>query len=55
MNFELTDEQKDIKKAAREFAEGTFPEVAEECDINETFPRALMEEGLRPRVCRGLY
>jgi acyl-CoA dehydrogenase len=44
MDFELTDEQKDIKKAAREFAEGTFPEVAEECDINETFPRKLWKK-----------
>jgi acyl-CoA dehydrogenase len=44
MNFELTDEQKDIKKAAREFAEGMFPEVAEECDLNETFPRALWKK-----------
>ncbi len=44
MNFELTDEQKDVKKAAREFAEGMFPEVAEECDINETFPRALWKK-----------
>jgi alkylation response protein AidB-like acyl-CoA dehydrogenase len=44
MDFELTDEQKDIKKAAREFAEGMFPEVAEECDLNETFPRALWKK-----------
>jgi alkylation response protein AidB-like acyl-CoA dehydrogenase len=44
MNFELTNEQKDIKKAAREFAEGMFPEVAEECDLNETFPRALWKK-----------
>ena len=44
MDFELTDEQKDIKKAAREFAEGTFPEVAEECDIHETFPKALWKK-----------
>jgi acyl-CoA dehydrogenase len=44
MNFELTDEQKAIKKAAREFAEGMFPEVAEECDLNETFPRALWKK-----------
>jgi len=44
MNFELTDEQKDIKKAAREFAEGMFPEVAEECDLNETFPKALWKK-----------
>ena len=44
MDFELTDEQKDIKKAAREFAEGMFPEVAEECDLKETFPRALWKK-----------
>ena len=44
MNFELTHEQKDIQKAAREFAEGMFPEVAEECDLNETFPRALWKK-----------
>ena len=44
MDFELTDEQKAIKKAAREFAEGMFPEVAEECDLNETFPRALWKK-----------
>jgi alkylation response protein AidB-like acyl-CoA dehydrogenase len=44
MDFELTDEQKDIKKAAREFAEGMFPEVAEACDLNETFPRDLWKK-----------
>ena len=44
MDFELTDEQKDIKKAAREFAEGMFPEIAEECDLKETFPRALWKK-----------
>jgi alkylation response protein AidB-like acyl-CoA dehydrogenase len=44
MNFELTDEQRDIKKAAREFAEGMFPEVAEECDLHETFPKALWKK-----------
>ena len=38
MDFEPTDEQRDIKMAAREFAEKAFPEVAEECDIYETFP-----------------
>lgn len=41
MDFELTDEQKDIKKAAREFAEGEFQEVARECDRKEEFPREL--------------
>lgn len=44
MDFELTDEQKDIQKAAREFAEKTFPEVAEECDLNETFPKELWKK-----------
>jgi len=44
MNFELTDEQKDIKGAAREFAEKTFPEVAEQCDLNETFPKDLWKK-----------
>ncbi len=44
MDFELTNEQKDIQKAAREFAETMFPEVAEECDLHETFPRALWKK-----------
>jgi alkylation response protein AidB-like acyl-CoA dehydrogenase len=44
MDFELTDEQRDIQRAAREFAERTFPEVAEECDLNETFPRDLWKK-----------
>ncbi|MDP3017297.1 MAG: acyl-CoA dehydrogenase family protein, partial [Deltaproteobacteria bacterium] len=44
MDFELTDEQKDIQKAARDFAEKTFPEVAEECDLNETFPMELWKK-----------
>jgi alkylation response protein AidB-like acyl-CoA dehydrogenase len=44
MDFELSNEQKDIIKAAREFAEGEFPEVAEESDANETFPRALWKK-----------
>jgi alkylation response protein AidB-like acyl-CoA dehydrogenase len=44
MNFELTNEQKDIQRAAREFAEKAFPEVAEECDLNETFPKALWKK-----------
>jgi len=44
MEFELTEEQRDIKKAAREFAEGTFPEFVEESDLNETFPRELWKK-----------
>jgi alkylation response protein AidB-like acyl-CoA dehydrogenase len=42
--FELTDEQRDIKKAAREFAEGEFPDIASECDLNETFPVDLWKK-----------
>jgi alkylation response protein AidB-like acyl-CoA dehydrogenase len=41
VDFELTDEQKDIVKAAREFAEGEFQDLAQECDRNEEFPRDL--------------
>ncbi len=37
MDFELTKEQKDIVKAAREFALGEFPERAEEFDREEKF------------------
>jgi alkylation response protein AidB-like acyl-CoA dehydrogenase len=44
MDFELTDEQKDVQKAAREFAEKAFPEAAEECDLHETFPKELWKK-----------
>jgi len=41
MNFELSKEQKDIVSAAREFAQGEFPDRAEEFDRDETFDEAL--------------
>ncbi|MEM0332635.1 MAG: acyl-CoA dehydrogenase family protein [Archaeoglobaceae archaeon] len=42
MNFELTQEQMDIKKAAREFASNEFKkEIAEEFDKKEEFPFEL--------------
>ncbi|HUL31185.1 MAG TPA: acyl-CoA dehydrogenase family protein [Thermodesulfobacteriota bacterium] len=44
MNFDLTDEQKDIMKAAREFAEKEFPGLAQECDREEKSPRPLWEK-----------
>src|SRR4030065_855810 len=44
MDFDLTEEQKDIIKAAREFAEGEFPDLAQECDRKEEFPRHLWEK-----------
>jgi len=45
VDFELTQEQKDIKNAAREFATKEFArEIAEECDKNEEFPFELRKK-----------
>jgi alkylation response protein AidB-like acyl-CoA dehydrogenase len=44
MNFDLTEEQKDIVKAAREFAEKEFPAVAQEYDREEKAPKHLWEK-----------
>ncbi|AGK61257.1 Acyl-CoA dehydrogenase [Archaeoglobus sulfaticallidus PM70-1] len=45
VNFELTQEQKDIQKAAREFAENEFTkERAEEADEKEEFPFELWKK-----------
>jgi alkylation response protein AidB-like acyl-CoA dehydrogenase len=47
MDFELSTEQKDIKKAARDFAVGEFTDVAREYDINETLPKEIMNKTRR--------
>ena len=44
MDYDLTKEQQYIQKAAREFARGEFPEVAHECDINETIPLEILKK-----------
>jgi len=44
MDFELTKEQKDIAKAAKEFAEGEFPDRAEEFDRDETFDETIFKK-----------
>jgi len=44
MDFELSKEQWDIQKAAREFAEGELRDIARDCDINEEFPKSLLEK-----------
>lgn len=44
MDFELTDEQSDIKRAAKDFAEGEFPDKAKECDREEKFPRDVWKK-----------
>ncbi|HOP85966.1 MAG TPA: acyl-CoA dehydrogenase family protein, partial [Syntrophorhabdaceae bacterium] len=42
--FELTPEQKDIKQAVREFAEGEFREVARMLDENGAFDESLWKK-----------
>jgi alkylation response protein AidB-like acyl-CoA dehydrogenase len=44
MDFELSREQKEIQKAAREFARGEFPKVALECDVQEKVPLAIVDK-----------
>lgn len=44
MDFELTKEQKDIAKAAREFAQGEFPDRAQEFDRAESFDESLFKK-----------
>ena len=44
MDFELTNRQKQVRTAAREFAEGEFPLVARECDRKEEFPKGLWKK-----------
>lgn len=48
MDFELTDEQKAIKAAAQEFAEGEFqPEIAREVDQKHEFPRTIYKKAAK--------
>ena len=44
MDFDLTDEQRDIKQAAKDFATGEFTEVARDYDLNETFPSDILKK-----------
>ena len=44
MDFTLTTEQKDIQKAAREFAVGELSKVGREFDLNETFPEKILNK-----------
>jgi len=48
MHFELTEEQKEIKKAVREFAEKEFtPELALELDEKEEFPLEIYKKAAK--------
>ena len=44
MDFNLTPSQLDVRKAAREFAEGEFRDIAKECDSEETFKFELFKK-----------
>jgi len=44
MDFEMSSEQKDIKLAAREFAEGEFSEIARDYDTTEEYPLGLLKK-----------
>jgi acyl-CoA dehydrogenase len=44
VDFDLSLEQKDIIKAAREFAEKLFPDMAQECDREEKSPKELWQK-----------
>lgn len=44
MDFDLTNEQKAIAKAAREFAEGEFTDKAEEFDREESFDESIFHK-----------
>jgi alkylation response protein AidB-like acyl-CoA dehydrogenase len=44
MDFEFSAEQKDIRRAAREFALGELKDIAGDCDRNETFPPELIKK-----------
>ena len=44
MNFDLTDEQRQIQRLARDFAEGEVAPVAEELDKEKRFPYEVVEK-----------
>ncbi len=44
MDFELSNRQKRIRMAAREFAEGEFKNIASDCDKKEECPRELIKK-----------
>jgi alkylation response protein AidB-like acyl-CoA dehydrogenase len=44
MDFELTNRQKQIRMAAREFAEGELVPIGKECEANGEFPRDIIKK-----------
>ena len=44
MNLDLTDEQRDIQRLVRDFAEGEVGPVAEELDREKRFPSEIVRK-----------
>lgn len=44
MDFELTNRQKQIRLAAREFAEGELVPIGKECEAKGEFPRDIIKK-----------
>src|SRR4030043_1611112 len=44
MDFEMTNRKKQIRLAAREFAEGELAGIGQECEVKEDFPRDLVKK-----------
>ncbi len=47
MDFDLSREQKDIQRAARDFAVGEFTDVARDYDLHETVPMEILNKARR--------
>ena len=50
MHFDLTDEQQDIRRLVRDFADGEVRPVAEELDREKRFPYEIVDEARRARA-----
>jgi alkylation response protein AidB-like acyl-CoA dehydrogenase len=44
MDFELTNRQKQIRLAAREFAEGELAPIGKDCESKGEFPREIIKK-----------
>ena len=55
MDFEMTNRQKQIRLAAREFAEGELAGIGQECEIKEDFPRDLIRKAAQRELDHGFF
>ncbi len=47
MDFQVTEEQRQIQKAARAFAEQEFPKYSRQCDDDEAYPAELVQQAAK--------